>query len=1254
MNLLLVYYLSIILLFTSNISAQENYLYENISVADGLSSARFSFFNTIHQDRYGFLWFGTVDGLNRYDGYNFKVYKNIPGDTSSLPSSNIQNINEDAEGNLWIGTAGYMSVLNRKTDSFENYPIDQGSIPTQQNIQIFRSLLDSKGDFWICTAGRSAQKWDKVNKRWELIPLLTNVDGVDTLVSTESSSVTALTELRNGNLLCSSFSKGIFYYNENSKAFEMFRFAGHSQPIGIVSIYEDIGGSIWLLGRNSFIEYNPVTFAFEPKEDWLKYKTTREESFFWDPVENKDGSFLVCSMPLGLMKYDLGNEKFTKVEVGGDLGERGIGTFAQSIYIDKFGVYWIGLADNGLLKFDPNRRPFQFYSFDQEGLNNSDPAITTDLGILSDKSSEVIVSTNSRGFFKFSLKNKSFQHMNIPVQAVYSDSGNLNEFVFDDENRMWFPSSRTMISYYDPQSGKSKSFKVLNRNMHTGNNEIITDLEYLPKDYLIISSPIGAYIFNMKTEELSDLPSTANRKYDADLLDDIRKIISTEKSIAAFTKVGEAANLTKQFSLKEKTDVMVVCLGEGYYPVGIFDYGSIYNDEGNTIWSMSDLNETFYAGGGQKNILKINVITLEPGDYTLTYNTDVGHSYANFNVRPPQDSTWYGIQVIELNGEQAAGLKSKIDKEISKKSFPQMYAVNTTLSSRKYPNNLWIGVNEKGIVKYNMATKKYEQYFLEDIKNSQVTTREIFEDSKGILWITYNPSGFYRFNPETKEFTSNASIQDLPLTSINGMIEDFQGSLWISSSGGITKLSFNKENNHWSTSRFDNKDGVTGGFGGGSIITRDGQIVFGSLNGVTAFYPSSENTSTPIPIISNIIISDVSVFEKDNALKLDRSIFDTDQITLSYDQNDISFEFSSIHYSRPTKNRVSYKLEDFNDNWIFTDKNFASFTNLEPGEYEFKVKAYSGYGVVSNSDRVIKLIVNPPWYRTTAAYIGYGLLFIGIIFGIDRIQRKRLLAKERSAAELKEAELRAQIAETESERKTKELEEARNLQLSMLPKKLPQLPNLDIAVYMKTATEVGGDYYDFHVDMDGTLTVVLGDATGHGMKAGTMVTSAKSLFNVLAPNPNILMTFHEMTRCLKLMHLEKLSMCMTMLKLKGNSLQMSAAGMPPVFIYKKDSRVIEEYVMKGMPLGTIDDFPYDIRKTTLEAGDTVLVMSDGLPELMNNEKQIFGYKNARNKFEEVAEGTPEQIIDFLKNEGIEWSGSEEPDDDVTFVVIKVK
>ncbi len=229
-----------------------------------------------------------------------------------------------------------------------------------------------------------------------------------------------------------------------------------------------------------------------------------------------------------------------------------------------------------------------------------------------------------------------------------------------------------------------------------------------------------------------------------------------------------------------------------------------------------------------------------------------------------------------------------------------------------------------------------------------------------------------------------------------------------------------------------------------------------------------------------------------------------------------------------------------------------------------------------------------------------------------------------------------------------------NCSVSMLPKELPQLPNLDIAVYMKTATEVGGDYYDFNVGMDGTLTVVIGDATGHGMKAGTMVTAAKSLFNTHAQNPDIVFTFNEITRCIKTMHMKMLSMCLTIMKIKGNKLIMSAAGMPPVLLYKRDIQSVEEIVIKGMPLGTFKDFPYELQERTLAPGDTILFMSDGMPELFNKDKEMFGYKRIRDSFEEVVDKGPEDIITHLKNQGSDWADDEDPNDDVTFVVLKVK
>ncbi len=255
---------------------------------------------------------------------------------------------------------------------------------------------------------------------------------------------------------------------------------------------------------------------------------------------------------------------------------------------------------------------------------------------------------------------------------------------------------------------------------------------------------------------------------------------------------------------------------------------------------------------------------------------------------------------------------------------------------------------------------------------------------------------------------------------------------------------------------------------------------------------------------------------------------------------------------------------------------------------------------------------------------------------------------------LKEAELRAQIAESENARKTKELDEARALQLSMLPKELPKLPNLDVAVYMRTATEVGGDYYDFHVHPDGTLTVLLGDATGHGMQAGMMVSIMKSLFMSDRLSKDIKPFFNNSSEAIKDMQLGRLLMALTCVQFNANKIRVANAGMPPVYIYKSKTKRVDEISINNMPLGAMKTFDYEVKEFSVEPNDVILLMSDGFAELKNGNEEMYSYRRARNSFEEIAEKEPEEIITYLKEEGSRWTNNADADDDITFVVIKVK
>ncbi len=268
-----------------------------------------------------------------------------------------------------------------------------------------------------------------------------------------------------------------------------------------------------------------------------------------------------------------------------------------------------------------------------------------------------------------------------------------------------------------------------------------------------------------------------------------------------------------------------------------------------------------------------------------------------------------------------------------------------------------------------------------------------------------------------------------------------------------------------------------------------------------------------------------------------------------------------------------------------------------------------------------------------------------------KVLSEKAIEQERIAAGL---EVERRLIEAENLRKTNELNSARDLQLSLLPKQLPLTDDLDIACFMKTATEVGGDYYDFHVSEDNTLTAVIGDATGHGLKAGNMVILAKGLFNTLAHEPDLLNIMNSFNRAIKQMNLYMLTMCMSLIRIRNNQIEYSSAGMPPLHIYRKSTGKIEQLLLKGMPLGAFYDFPYKKMTTDICKDDVLLIMSDGLTELFNAQNETYGMDKVIESLRLSAEKSAEEIIKHIFNDSSSWSGDTRLADDLTILVIKIK
>jgi sigma-B regulation protein RsbU (phosphoserine phosphatase) len=207
---------------------------------------------------------------------------------------------------------------------------------------------------------------------------------------------------------------------------------------------------------------------------------------------------------------------------------------------------------------------------------------------------------------------------------------------------------------------------------------------------------------------------------------------------------------------------------------------------------------------------------------------------------------------------------------------------------------------------------------------------------------------------------------------------------------------------------------------------------------------------------------------------------------------------------------------------------------------------------------------------------------------------------------------------------------------------------------MHTATEVGGDYFDFGVSEDNSLAVAVGDATGHGTSAGIMVAVMKGLFSTLGGDPDLTQFFSQCHRILRQMNLENMLMALTLLHLQQGRARALAAAMPPVYVFRAASRKLETIPVGGMFLGASIDLPFEEIAFQLWPDDTVLLMTDGLTDLLNEKDEALDFPRVLECFEKSAALAPRQIIECLVALGDEWRSGRPQNDDITLIVIRRK
>jgi ligand-binding sensor domain-containing protein/serine phosphatase RsbU (regulator of sigma subunit) len=979
-------------------------------------------------------------------------------------------------------------------------------------------------------------------------------------------------------------------------------------PYLITSMYEGKSGNLWVGTSQGCDQFNTETLRYvhfrknNPKFAALyqKWVTTIFEDSYYN---------LWVGTNSGVYKYNLSTKEM-EIFKKDTISNRGlVSNRISSIYEDDSGILFVGTSNGGLHTYDYSKNEIVRNS---KGLDiikrleappSDGPIFGHDgtVRVMRTKSGIFWLATSNGGIKLFSKDfNISRLFRNDPLNNFSLSDNFISSMFEDNQNNIWFgTSSRGLMkvvpskSLFTPEGNNLKQFNKLSKKH-------IRAIYEDTKGRLWVGT-IDGLLF---------------------MYDPVLQIV-------------------EEFQYDKKNT---------NNPQGIVgpDIDTIYEDENGTIWLG-----TFY--GIQKydpTIRKFSVPQIfESSEISHLPNKDV-----EVIIEKDHENLWVAIWDIGILSVNKNTLNTNLinwtpEGDTTQLSSNQIYTVFKTSK-----NEFWIGTAD-GLNLYDDSTKSFRRYFLGNSISS------IHEDDNGNLWLGTN-RGLYKFDTVKNSFKVFSKNNGFSTNLIGGILADDNGYLWIGTSAGLVRFDPNDET-YLTYNEIDGSQSDLYETGNSFLKTKSGLLLFGGFDGITVFDPKKieHNTQPPNVLITGVHVSDQSD-NSDKRTKFYRN-HNSNLGSLKYYQNELNFEYVGIHFTHPERNSYKYKLEPYDKDWQNAGiLRSARYTNLDPGEYAFKVISANSDGVWSKKEASLSINIFPPWWKTWWAYLSYVFVVLGFLYTIRSIELKR----QKKNAEIKESQLRAETAEfqakaaeaqsrviqAENDRKTQELEEARQLQLSMLPKELPKVDYLEIAVNMKTATEVGGDYYDFSISDDGILNVGVGDATGHGMQAGTIVTLLKGLFTSEVNKKELFTFLSETSNAIKDIELGRLMMAFSLLKIKENHIQYSSAGMPPMYIYKDELKKVEEIDMRGMPLGAIKDFKYNLYETELKSGDCVLLLSDGYPELANEYNEQIGYERLQNQFLKMGNNKPEEIIKYFKNFGSEWVNGKDPDDDVTFVVIKVK
>jgi signal transduction histidine kinase/ligand-binding sensor domain-containing protein/HPt (histidine-containing phosphotransfer) domain-containing protein len=780
----------------------------------------------------------------------------------------------------------------------------------------------------------------------------------------------------------------------------------------IYALYEDSKGVLWIGtdagGLNRFDEQTQTFSHFTLQaSDPTSLSDTGVRSIF----EDSSGQLWIGTDAGGLDYFDKKTQSFGHFRNNPTDPRSLSDDRVFSMIEDNKGTLWVGTG-KGLNKYNPDTKTFtRFIQFDNDATNLTHNRIRS---IHQDREGTLWLGTDGGGLNRFTESSGRFEQFKHDESTPNSLS---NNFVIsiseDDDGTLWLGTWGGGISKYHPPTNRFSEIRHDASNRHSISSDLIYALHRDNKNMLWIgTSGGGANLFNDKTARFGHYKHTESDPLSLSE-NNVRSILKDKKGTLWVGTRGSGLN-----RFDTKTGGFVHYQHDQNDPYSLSDgqVYTIFEDSKNNLWI-----------GTASALDRYNPVT---GQFEhFIHQPSVSSSLGNNGVKAIFEDN---NQMLWI-GTWGGGLSQFYPKTGRFKHFkhqpsdPSSISHNVVMSIVQDNNGMmWIGTLGGGLNKFNPSSGTFEHFRHQPSNPDSLSDDRVFSihiDSKGSLWIA-TPAGLNRFDEHNNRFKHYRKKDGLANDVILGILEDQDGLLWISSNEGLSRFDPVTE----AVINFDAQDGLQSNeFNLGSFFrSADNELLFGGINGLNRFFTQhiQQDIDPPKVVFTDFLVFNQSVMVKnttnnsnanghsntnpnESPFTLNKAINALEAVELTHKQSLVSIGFSALDFANPMKNQYAYKLQGWDEDWVYTDakRRFATYTKLTADDYVFRVKASNKDGLWNETGKSIRVRVLPPPWKTWWAYAFYVFVVLAIIMAFVRAQRKNVLYERAVNRKLKQMDV---------------------------------------------------------------------------------------------------------------------------------------------------------------------------------------------------------------------------------------------------------